>query len=126
MRFILRVIINAVALWVTTVVVPGVDLTATSTGRDIGTLLLVALIFGVVNAVIKPIVKTLGCALYVLTLGLFALVVNALLFMLTEWLAERLQLPFHIAGFWPAFWGAIVLAIVSWLLSLAIPDSREE
>jgi putative membrane protein len=120
------VIINAVALWVTTVVVPGVDLTATSTGRDIGTLLLVALIFGVVNAVIKPIVKTLGCALYVLTLGLFALVVNALLFMLTEWLAERLQLPFHIAGFWPAFWGAIVLAIVSWLLSLAIPDSREE
>ncbi|HIW61053.1 MAG TPA: phage holin family protein [Candidatus Stackebrandtia excrementipullorum] len=126
MQFLIRLVINAIALWVTTLVVSGIEVSSDSTMGNIGTLLLVALIFGVVNAVIKPVVQVLGCAFYVLTLGLFALVVNAALFLLTGWLAEQFTIPFSIGGFWPAFWGAIVMAVVSWLLSLALPDAARE
>ena len=125
-QFLIRLVINAIALWVTTLVVSGIEVSSDSTMGNIGTLLLVALIFGVVNAVIKPVVQVLGCAFYVLTLGLFALVVNAALFLLTGWLAEQFTIPFSIGGFWPAFWGAIVMAVVSWLLSLALPDAARE
>ncbi len=83
---------------------------------------MVALIFGIVNAVLKPIVKTIGCLFYVLTLGLIGLVVNALLLWLCSWVAGKLSLPFHITGFWPAFWGAIIVGVVSWLLSLLLDD----
>ena len=72
----------------------------------------------------KPIIKVVGCVFYILTLGLIALVVNALLFLLIDWIAGKLDLPFTIDGFWPAFWGAIVMAVVSWLLSLIVPDGR--
>ena len=87
-----------------------------------GTLIVVALIFGVVNAVIKPIVKTVGCLFYVLTLGLIGLVVNGLLLWLCSWVAGKLTVPFHITGFWPAFWGAIIVGIVGWLLNLAFDE----
>ena len=126
MQFIIRLIVNAIALWVTTLVVSGIDVSGESTLGNIGTLVLVALIFGIVNAFIKPVVQVLGCAFYVLTLGLFALVVNALMFLLTGWLAEQFTIPFSIGGFWSAFWGAIVMAVVSWLLSLVLPDSARE
>jgi len=122
---LIRVVINAVALWVTTLVVSGIEVSAGSTAKEIGTLLLVALIFGVVNAVIKPLIKVVGCVFYILTLGLFALVVNALLFLLTDWIAGALDLPFHISGFWAAFWGAIVMAVVTWAISVLVPDSWE-
>ncbi|WP_117215323.1 phage holin family protein [Allorhizocola rhizosphaerae] len=125
MGFVIRWLINAVALWVTTLVVPGIDVTAQGTGKGILTILAVALIFGLVNAIIKPIVKTVGCVFYLVTLGLIALVVNALLFLLTDWLAGLLKLPFSIDGFWPAFWGAIVMGVVSWLLSLLVPDRAQ-
>ncbi|MEV0732817.1 phage holin family protein [Polymorphospora sp. NPDC050346] len=125
MGILIRLVVNAVALWVTTLVVPGIDVTGGSAGRNVLTLLAVALIFGIVNAVIKPIVKVVGCIFYILTLGLIALVVNALLFLLTDWLASALNLPFHVDGFWPAFWGAIVMAIVGWAISLAVPDRWE-
>ena len=82
-----------------------------------------ALIFGVVNAVIKPVIKVVGCVFYMLTLGLFALVVNALLFLLTDRIAGGLDLPFQVDGFWAAFWGAIVMAVVTWLISVLVPDS---
>ena len=78
----------------------------------ITTLIVVALIFGVVNAVLKPIVKTIGCIFYILTLGLIGLVVNALLLLLTSWVAGKLSEPFHVTGFWPAFWGAIIVGVV--------------
>jgi putative membrane protein len=120
--FLIRVVVNAIALWVTTLVVSGIDLSGKSTTTNILTLLAVALIFGVVNAILKPIIHVVGCVFYILTLGLFALVVNALLFLLTDWIAGELDLPFNIDGFWPAFWGAIVMAVVSWLISLVIPD----
>jgi putative membrane protein len=113
---------SAIALAVATAVVPGIELTTASLTSKVLTLIAVALIFGVVNAILKPIVKIVGCAFYVLTLGLIALVVNALLLWLTSWVAGKLKLPFHITGFWPAFWGAIIVGVVGWLLSILIRD----
>ncbi|WFE25824.1 phage holin family protein [Solwaraspora sp. WMMD791] len=125
MGFLIRLAITAVALWITTLVVPGIEVSGDSATRTVLTLVIVALIFGIVNAVLKPIIKVVGCVFYLLTLGLFALVVNALLFLLTDWLAQQLDLPFTIDGFWPAFWGAIVMAIVGWAISLVIPDKYD-
>ena len=96
---VVRIGVIAVALWVATVLVPGIELEAGSTVSRIGTLLAVALVFGVVNAVIKPIVQVLGCAFYILTLGLIAFVVNALLFLLVGRIAGALGLPFSVDGF---------------------------
>ena len=122
MRFLLRVLASAAALAVATAVVPGIELQTASLGSRILTLIGVALIFGVVNAVLKPIVKTVGCVFYVLTLGLVGLVVNGLLLWLTSWVAGQLNLPFHITGFWPAFWGAIIVGVVGWLLGILVRD----
>ena len=126
MWLILRLLISAVALFVATALVPGIQLQADTTLAKVTTLVVVALIFGVVNAVLKPIVKTVGCVFYILTLGLIGLVVNALLFLLTSWVAGKLHEPFHITGFWPAFWGAIIVGVVSWLLSLTLGERRHE
>ena len=122
MRFLIRVLASAAALAVATAVVPGIELTTGSVTSKVLTLIAVALIFGVINAFLKPIVKIVGCAFYILTLGLIALVVNALLLWLTSWLAGKLNLPWHITGFWPAFWGAIIVGVVGWLLSILIRD----
>jgi putative membrane protein len=126
MWFVIRVLITAVALFVATAVVPGIQLLAGTTLDKVTTLVVVALIFGVVNAVLKPIVKTVGCVFYVLTLGLIGLVVNALLLLLTSWVAGKLSEPFHITGFWPAFWGAIIVGVVGWLLGLTLGERRHE
>jgi putative membrane protein len=123
--FLIRLVITAVALWITTLVVPGVDVSGRTGTTTVLTLLAVALIFGVVNAVLKPVIKVVGCVFYLLTLGLIALVVNALLFLLTDWIARGRDLPFRVDGFWAAFWGAIVVAVVSWLISVVVPDSTE-
>ena len=124
MKVLLRVLITAIALFVATAAVPGIQLLAATTLSKVTTLVVVALIFGVVNVVLKPIVKTLGCVLYLLTLGLIGLVVNALLLWLTSWVAGKLSEPFHITGFWPAFWGAIIVGLVSWLLSITLGENR--
>jgi putative membrane protein len=126
MALLARVGVIAVSLWLTTVLVDGIELGAGSTGVRIGTLVAVAIVFGIVNAVLKPVIKTIGCPLYVLTLGLIGFVVNALLFLLVGWLAGVLRLPFVVDGFWPAFWGAIVVAVVSFVLHFLIPDSIDE
>lgn len=126
-RILLKVGITAVALWAATALIHGISVQGvtgvgdTAGGRAL-TLLGVAVVFGIVNAIIKPIVKTLGCAFYVLTLGLIGLVVNALLLWLTSELAARLELPFHVDGFWAAFWGAIVVGVVGWVLNLFVDD----
>jgi putative membrane protein len=125
MRFVVRTVVTAVGLWVATAIVSGIRVTGSTTWADIGTLLLVAAIFGLVNATIKPVVQILGCLFYILTLGLFALFVNALLFLLVNWLAGLVNLPFHVDGFWSAFWGAIIVGVVSWFINLVIPDSKE-
>lgn len=89
------------------------------------TLLLVALVFGVVNFLVKPLVKLLTLPLFVLTLGLFTLVVNALMLMLTSWLAERMDLGFHVEGFWTAVLGGLIISVVSWALNVVLPDGRD-
>jgi putative membrane protein len=122
MAILVRIAVVAVALWIATLVVPGIAVTATAPALRIGTLVGVAIVFGVVNAVVKPVVKLLGCAFYVLTLGLFALVVNALLFLLVGYLADAVGLPFTVDGFAAAFFGAIVVGVVSFVLHVAIPD----
>ena len=122
MRFLLRVLVSAAALAVATWAVAGIELTAGSGWSRLGTLLAVSVIFGLINATLKPLIKVVGCAFYVLTLGLVALVVNALLLWLTSVIAGHLKLPFHVTGFWPAFWGAIIVGLVSWLLNLLIGD----
>ncbi len=126
MAFLIRIITTAVAVLVATWLIDGIELGGDSTLKKVVTLLIVAAIFGVINAFIKPIIKSIGCLFYVLTLGLIALVVNALLFWLTSWVAGVLNLPFHVDGFWPAFWGAIIVSIVSWVLSLVLPDGKDD
>ena len=122
MHFLLRLAISAAALAVATAVLPGIELTTGSTTEKLLTLIAVALIFGVINAFLKPIIKTIGCLFYLLTLGLVALVVNALLLWLASVVAGWLKLPFHITGFVPAFLGALIISVVTWLLSVLIPD----
>lgn len=119
--FLIRTLVTAAALWVATVV-PGIALTGDTLLVSVLTLIVVAAIFGVINAFLKPIIKTVGCVFYIVTLGLIALVVNALLFLLTGWIADELNLPFEVEGFWPAFWGAIVVGVVSWVIALVLPD----
>ena len=127
MGIIIRLVITAVSLWITTLVIDGIDLTAATATGKAGTLLAVAAIFGLVNAVLRPIIKTIGCGLYVLTLGLISIVVNGLLFMLTSWIAGKLDLPFHVDGFWPsALLGALLVGIVSWVLNMLVPDGGDD
>lgn len=126
LAFALHVAVVAVALWVATALIDGIESGGGTTATRIGTLVAVAAIFGLVNATLKPVVKALGCAFYILTLGLIGLVVNALLFLLVGWIAENLGLPFTVDGFWPAFLGAIVVAVVGFVLHLVIPDRYDQ
>ena len=118
MSFLIRLFVNAAALWVATRLVPGV----TYSGEWLP-FLGVALVFGVVNAFIRPVARVLTFHLILLTLGIFALVVNGLMLWLTSSLSAALGLEFHVAGFWAAFWGALVVSIVSTLLSMLVSDS---
>lgn len=124
--FVVRVVVVAFALWVATQLIDGVTVTAGTREARIGTLVGVALIFGLINATLKPLIKTLGCVFYVLTLGLIGLIVNALLFMLVGYLAGGLGLPFQVDGFKAAFLGAIVVTVVSWAVHLLIPDRIDQ
>ena len=127
MGILIRLVITAVSLWIATIVISGIELTTDSVPKKIGTLLAVAVIFGIVNAVLRPIIKVIGCGLYVLTLGLLALVVNGLLFLLTSWIAGQVDLPFHVDGFWPsAVLGALLVGVVSWLLNMVVPDGSDD
>jgi putative membrane protein len=120
MRILIKLVITAVALWLATVLIHGINLTTHSTAGKIGTLIVVALIFGIINAVLKPIIKTIGCLAYAITLGLISIVVNGLLFWLTSYIAGKLSVPFHVTGFVPAVLGALLVGIVGWLLSLIV------
>ncbi len=120
MRFLLRILITAAALWVATRVVSGISYHG---GWPV--LLGVALVFGILNAIVRPIFKLLTFPLLILTLGLFTFVLNAVMLLLTSALSGALGLGFHVSGFWAAFWGAIVVSIVSLLLSALLPDSRD-
>lgn len=124
MHLMIRFLGPAVALAIAAAVVPGIGLGPGGLALKALTLVVVALIFGVVNAVLKPVIKAVGCLFYVLTLGLAALVVNGLLLWLTSAVAGALSLPFHITGFIPAFLGALIVSVVGWLLALATDRAR--
>ena len=119
---LIRIVLNAVAVWIATLIVPGVDVTTDSTGKKILTLVVVAAILGLINATIKPIVQLLSLPLTILTLGIFALVVNGLLFWPVSAISDGLGASFHVDGFWAGFWGALVVSVVSWLLSIVVKD----
>ncbi|OBG18389.1 hypothetical protein A5765_04575 [Mycolicibacterium celeriflavum] len=119
--FLLRAALTGVALWVVTLIVPGIRFVgADSTLAEVGIIFVVAVIFGIVNAVIKPIVQIISIPLYILTLGLFHIIVNALMLWITSWITEHTtHWGMFIDDFWwTAIWAAIVLSVVSWLLSL--------
>lgn len=126
MYFLIRTVVTAIGLWLATALVSGIYVSGSSNLQNALTLLAVAVIFGLVNAILKPIIKIFGCLFYILTLGLIALVVNALLFLLVGWLSRLLHLPMHVDGFWSAFWGAIIVGVVSWAIGLLLGerDSR--
>lgn len=110
----LRLLVNALAILVAANLIDGITVDGWKA------VFLTAAIFGLVNTLIKPVVKALTCPLYVLTLGLFAFVVNALMLALTSWIAEQAGIAFRVSGFGPAFAGAVIIALVSWTVSVLI------
>jgi len=127
-NFLLKTVVNGLALWLAAIVVPGIVL-----GRDaewtgtLKTVVLVAVVFGLVNAVIRPVLTFFTLPLIWLTLGLFTLVINALMLQLTSWLAGKLDLAFHVnAFFWDAVLGALVITFVSVVLHVVIPDAARK
>jgi putative membrane protein len=119
--FIIRFLITAAALWVAVAVVPGI----THDGTWVQ-LLGVALVFGVVNALVRPLIKMLTCPLIILTLGVFLLVLNALMLWLTAELSGTLGLGFHVNGFLAAFWGALLVSVVSAVGNLVFARDRKD
>ena len=125
--FLLRAAVTGFALWIVTLVVSGIDFVGGDTTlQRIGIILVVAVIFGLVNAIIKPIVQIISIPLYILTLGLIHIVINALMLYLTSWITEHTtHWGLVIDDFWwTAIWAAIVLSIVSWALSLIVGDAQ--
>jgi putative membrane protein len=125
MAFVVRVLINGVAIWFATLILPGLTVVGGDTDlQQIGIILAVALVFGIVNAVVKPIVAFLSIPLYIITLGLFTIIVNALMLMLTAWITESTHWGLRIDNFGVACWGAIIISVVSFVLSVLTPSSR--
>ncbi|CAN5139634.1 phage holin family protein [soil metagenome] len=121
-RFLVRVLVNAIALWITALIVSGITVTPYADGAfaAVITYLVVAIIFSVINSTIGTAIRIVAFPLYVLTLGLLALVVNALLLMLVSWISGLLGFGLTVSGFWPGVLAAIVLGFVSWLLALLL------
>jgi putative membrane protein len=119
-RILIGWLINAAALAVAAYFVPGISIVGEPAWL---TLMIVAAIFGLVNAIIQPILKFLTCPLIILTLGLFTLVINGLLLWLTSWIGNRFGIGFAVDGFMPAFWGALVIVIVSFVLNMIFVGS---
>ncbi|MCM2420381.1 MULTISPECIES: phage holin family protein [Streptomyces] len=121
-NFVVKTLANAGALGVAIWLVKDITLTGDDTWHKVLTVILVAVVFGLVNWLVKPVVKLLSFPLFILTLGLITLVVNALMLLLTSWLAGKLSLDFHVDGFWAALIGGLIISIVSWALNMLLPD----
>lgn len=124
MRLILRLLANAAALAVATFLLSDIRLTAPTTEGKVVTLLIVALIFGLLNAVVKPIFTLVTVPLVLLTLGLFLVVINALMLLLTSWVSTRVDLGWSVADFGDAILGALIVSVVSFFLNAFVPDRR--
>jgi len=117
---LLHWVLNAAALWVASAIIPGLAFTGGP-----GRLLLVAAVFGIVNSTLRPLLTVLTCPLVVITLGLFTLVINAIMLLVTGWVSESWHLGFTVDGFWAAFWGGLVVGLVSMMLSLLLPGKAK-
>jgi len=126
-KLLIRLAINAVALWVVINGIPGVfnGVPGISGPRDWQSILALAFIFGLVNAIIRPIITLLTCPLIILTLGLGTLLVNTLMFYLAGQIGTAFGVGFTVDGFWPAFFGALIVTIISIVLSVFVPDDHE-
>lgn len=125
MSFVPRVLANAVAIWLAAAVLSGLEVVGgETTGTRVLVYLGVALLFGMVNAVVKPLVQLLSIPLYILTLGLFTLVVNALMLMLTGWFSELTSYGLRVSSFGTAVIGALIISVVSFLISVMMPKAR--
>jgi putative membrane protein len=124
-KLIVRLLASAVALAVAAALVSGISVGPGTDSERALTLLGVAVIFGLVNAIVRPILRLLTLPLVVLTLGLFLLVLNALMLLLTEWIAEQFDLAFQVDGFWSALLGALIITVVSFLINIVLPDEYE-
>ncbi len=123
MKFLLKVVINAVAIWLATLVLDGLEVVGgDETAQRVLVFLGVALVFGVVNAIVKPVVKLFSLPLYILTLGLFTLVVNAAMLLLVGWLSEQTDYGLRIDSFWTALVGGLIISVASFVMSLAVRD----
>lgn len=118
-RLLIRWFINTVALWAAVQLVPGIEYRGNWQG-----LALLALIFGIVNALIGPILRFLTCPFIILTLGLFTLVLNAVMLALTAWIGQQLGFPLYIHGVIPALWGAVVISVISLILNIFLREKR--
>jgi putative membrane protein len=123
-RILIWVVVNALALAAAAGLLTGITLTGQTDTERAVTLVLVALVFGVVNAVVRPVVKVLSLPFIILTLGLLIFVINALMLLLTSWLSGQLGLGFHVTGFWTAVVGAVIVAVTTWMLELVLPGDR--
>jgi putative membrane protein len=121
-RFLLRVVVNALALAAATWLLSGITVTGDNAGQQLVTLLLVGAVFGVVNAIVRPVVTILSIPFIILTLGLLIFVINALMLLLTSWLSGQLGLDFHVDGFWTAVLGSIIISVATWLLELVVDE----
>ncbi|SDB90800.1 putative membrane protein [Sanguibacter gelidistatuariae] len=128
MSFVIRVIVNAIAIWLTSLLLGShfEVVGGEGTGGRIVVFVVVALIFGVINAFVKPIVQFLSLPLYILTLGLFTLVVNALMIMLTAWITEAADWGLRVNGFWWAVLAALLISFLSMLISVIVPSARPQ
>ena len=120
-----RVLAGAVALAVAAGLIEGISVGPGTTSERLFTLLAVAVIFGLVNAIIRPIVRLISIPLFIITLGLFTFVVNALMLMLTAWIGDQFDLAFEVDGFWSALLGALVISVVTFVLNVLLPDEWE-
>ena len=125
MRFIVRVLAGAVALAAAAWLIDGISVGPGTSSEKALTLLGVAVIFGLVNAVVRPIARLLSIPLLILTLGLFTFVVNALMLLLTAWIANQFDLAFEVDGFWSALLGAVVISVVTFVINVILPDRYE-
>jgi putative membrane protein len=117
---ILQILVNAAAMWVAVQIVPGLGWA----GNEWWKFLLVAVVFSLINSYVKPILRILTLPISLVTLGLFLLVLNALLLMLTGAISDQLNLGFTVADFWAALLGSIVISIVGWILSMVVGATR--
>ena len=124
MKLLVRVVVNALALAAATYLLDGITLTGDTDGQRAVALLVVAAVFGIVNAVVRPVVKILSIPFIILTLGLLLLVINGLMLLLTSWLSGGIGLGFHVDGFWTAVVGAVIVSVTTWLLELVLPSDR--